>query len=59
MAQGTDIISRGDKLEGAMAGRSMLEYIPLEKGACERSKTPKSWIKTWLGKGSLLLSPKD
>ena len=31
MAQGTDGITRGDMLEGVMAGKPMLDFIPLNK----------------------------
>ena len=37
IAQGTDGLSRGDVNEGVMAGKSMLDYIPLNKTCLERS----------------------
>lgn len=45
--QGTDGVSRGNFLEGVMAGSNMLHFIPLNKNAFERSDTLKDWIKTW------------
>lgn len=59
MAQGTDGISRGDMLEGVMAGIPMLDFIPLNKEACERSFTLEGWIKSWFGKDSTILGPMD
>lgn len=37
IAQGTDGLSRADKLTGVMAGRHMLEFVPLHLSAVERS----------------------
>ena len=45
--QGTDGLSRGDLLEGVMKGKSMLDFIPLNESATERSPFLKEWIKSW------------
>ena len=37
----------------------MLEFIPLDKGACERCVKLEGWIKSWLGQDSTLLKPSD
>ena len=59
IAQGTDGISRGEMLEGVMAGEPMLRFIPLNLGACERSRELLGWIKDWLGSDSQLLKPEE
>ena len=59
MAQGTDGISREDMLEGVMAGKLMLEFIPLDKGACERCVKLEGWTKSWLGQDIIFLKASD
>lgn len=39
IAQGTDGLSRGSFLEGVMAGKDMLAYVDLAKGAIECQPT--------------------
>ena len=55
ISQGTDGVSRGEMLEGVMKGDAMLDFIPLGKGACERSNALLPWIQSWLGEDSELL----
>ena len=45
---GVDGLSRGDLLDGMMAGKDPLSFIPLNKGADERSNgAVKSWVSEW------------
>ena len=45
---GVDGLSRGDLLDGMMAGKDPLSFIPLNKGADERSNgAVKRWISQW------------
>jgi hypothetical protein len=43
-AQGTDGLSRADFNTGVMAGRKMLDYVPICCTAIERSVTLQVWI---------------
>lgn len=49
ISQGTDGISRGDKSEGVMVGRSMLTYVPLHEGVLERSRGMEDFVNTIMG----------
>ena len=45
---GVDGLSRGDLLEGMMAGKDPLSYIPMHRGANERSEgTVEEWVRSW------------
>lgn len=45
---GVDGLSRGDLLEGMMAGNDPLSYIPLHKDANERSEgSVEVWVRSW------------
>ena len=45
---GVDGLSRGDLLEGMLAGKDPLSFIPLSKGANERSEgRVAQWVKSW------------
>ena len=47
-ASGIDGLSWGDLLEGMMAGRNPLEFIPLNEGAAERvGPRLEKWIESW------------
>lgn len=48
IAQGTDGVSRGNMLEGVMAGQKMISFVPLHLSAFDRSKTLQPWVKSWL-----------
>lgn len=54
-AAGIDGLSRGDMLEGMLLGRDPLQYVPLDKGALERSGgAVEEWIRSWWGGGNLV-----
>ena len=45
---GVDGLSRGDLLEGMMAGEDPLTFVPLTKGADKRSKGKVGkWVRSW------------
>ena len=46
--QGTDGLSRGNYIEGVMAGKDMLSFIPLHQSPLERSHSLKGWVESWL-----------
>jgi hypothetical protein len=47
---GIDGLSRGDRMEGMMAGKDPLSFIPLAEGANERSAgAVKAWVDSWWG----------
>ena len=48
IAQGTDRLSRGVLLEGVMAGKDMLSYIPLAKGAVQRQPSLADYVNDWV-----------
>jgi hypothetical protein len=48
ISQGTDGISRGNILEGVMAGKEMLSFIPISQTVCERSRLMLPWIRSWI-----------
>jgi hypothetical protein len=45
--EGGDGGSRGDLTQGVMAGRPILDYIPLHLSALEREPALESWIRSW------------
>jgi hypothetical protein len=45
--KGTDGLSQGDMMSGIMGGVDMLSFVPLGKGADERSGSLKRWLRTW------------
>jgi hypothetical protein len=58
--EGADGGSRGDLTQGAMAGHSVLDFVPLHLSALDRSDNLEQWIRSWWddGRGELLkLSP--
>jgi hypothetical protein len=59
IAEGGDGVSRGILNEGVMAGESVLNFIPLNLSALERSETLLPWIHTWIKEGLKCLEPKD
>ena len=51
-AWGVDGLSRADLLDGMMAGEDPLSFIPLDKGAGQRSEgRVQEWIRKWWGGG--------
>ena len=55
--QGSDGLSRGNFTEGSMKGTSVLEYIPFNLTALERSATLKPWLDGWTGSQLEELTP--
>jgi hypothetical protein len=45
--QGTDGLSRGDLNAGIMRGENMLTFVPLHRGALDRSPDLLQWIQLW------------
>lgn len=45
--EGADGGSRGDLTQGAMAGHSVIDFVPLHLSALERSPTLEPWIRSW------------
>ena len=55
---GIDGLSRGGFLEGMMAGRNPLDYIPLNKGVGVRSNGKiEAWVQSWCNDASGELWP--
>ena len=50
--QGSDGLSRGNFTEGSMKGTSVLEYVPFNLDALERSPSLKPWLDSWTWSGS-------
>ena len=59
IAQGTDGVSRGQLKEGVSTGAEMLDFIPLNETAIERSHELKNWISSWVGGEAEFLKPCD
>lgn len=57
--QGTDVISRGNMLEGVMAGADILEFVTLHQTAVERSDTLLNWLKDWAPPATHILRPDE
>lgn len=55
--QETDAMLRGALMEGAMAGKSMLHFVPFNRGAAERSDLLLPWLQHWLPKDTETASP--
>ena len=58
-AQGTDGLSRGNLNIGVMAGKSMLDFVPIHKTALERCAGLKTWLQSWVGIDAEFLEPKE
>ena len=62
IAQGTDGLSRGDMLEGVMAGKNFLDFVPLHLSCRERSPAFDGAIRYLIGDLGIqptFLEPKD
>lgn len=59
IAQGTDGLSRGNLTEGVMAGRDMLQYVPLHLTALDRQPSILDWLKEWKPGGSVTVLNTD
>lgn len=57
--QGADGLSRGDFGVGVMAGASVLQFVPITKGALERSGTLRDWIGSWTRNTLVEMEPED
>ncbi|GFH49897.1 hypothetical protein CTEN210_06373 [Chaetoceros tenuissimus] len=58
-AQGSDGLSRGNLTTGVMAGKKMIEFIPIHLTALERSSDLESWLRSWLPGEVEFLEAKD
>ena len=60
IAQGTDGLSRGNLLEGVMAGKAMKDFVPIHLSAIARSDKLLHWVRQWTMKDDLqVLDEKD
>lgn len=57
--QGADGLSRGNMLEGVMAGVPMLNFVPLSQSAIFRSPDIESWLSSWCNLAPQTLTPED
>jgi hypothetical protein len=57
--QGTDGLSRGNLNVGVMAGKSMLDFVPVHLSAFDRSVTLKPWLLSWMGHDTEFLTSND
>ena len=57
--QGTDGLSRGNLNVGVMAGKRMLDFIPIHMTAIERTPLLKPWLESFIGNDAEWLNPKD
>jgi len=58
-AQGGDGLSGSDLNAGVLAGKNMLEFLPLHQGALERISALDNWVRTWSGSEVSALKPED
>ena len=59
IAEGTDGTSRGQLKEGVTIGENMLDFIPLDVSALDRTELLKPWLYSWMGKDLEFLCPSD
>ena len=55
--QGSDGLSRGNFTEGTMKGTSVLDYVPFNRSALERSPELKLWLDSWTNGQLEVLTP--
>ncbi len=55
--QGSDGLSRGNFTEGSMKGKDILEFVPINRSAIDRSPAVKEWLKTWIKDDLEFLDP--
>jgi hypothetical protein len=55
--QGSDGLSRGNLNVGVMAGKRMLDFVPIHISPLDRSPTLKPWLKSFLGSEAEFLDP--
>lgn len=58
-AQGTDGLSRGTHSDHILSSEDIIDNIPFDKSALERSPLLLEWIKSWAGKNVESLTPED
>jgi hypothetical protein len=56
-AEGTDGTSRGQFREGVNVGEAMLDFIPWNESARERTPCLEPWLRSWMGDGVEFLDP--
>ena len=59
IAQGTDGVSRGLLNQGSLMGKPLRYYLPLNLTALERCPTLKEWLKRWIPKEHVFLTPEQ
>jgi len=59
IAQGGDGLSRSDLNTGVLAGKQMLEFLPLHLGALKRNQELTRWIESWADTEAVVLTPED
>ena len=57
--QGTDGLSRGTHSDHILSSKDIIENIPFDKSALDRSPLLLEWIKTWAGNDLESLSPEE
>jgi hypothetical protein len=57
VAEGTDGTSRGQMKEGVSVGENMLDFIPWDETALERTDLLKPWLLSWMGSNAEFLTP--
>jgi hypothetical protein len=57
IAEGADGTSRGHLKEGVTIGENMLDFVPWNLSALDRSPTLEFWLRQWIGKDVELLDP--
>jgi hypothetical protein len=57
--QGSDGLSRGNLNVGVMAGKRMLDFVPIHLTAFERSPSLKPWLESFVGQSAEFLEPRD
>ena len=57
--QGSDGLSRGNLNVGVMAGRKMIDFVPIHITALERTNCLKPWLLEFVGESAEFLEPKD
>jgi len=51
IAQGhSDGLSRGNLKVGVMAGKKMLDFVPIHRSCLDRCDLVKNWLLNWMGK---------
>jgi hypothetical protein len=57
MAEGTDGTSRGQFREGVSVGENMLDFLPWNESALERTDLLQPWLLSWMGSTIEILTP--